>query len=982
MHLAKNLAGILFLGYGLLVGTVFGQTRLYTPYTKADGLPSDYVMCIYQSPGGLMWFGTERGAVSYDGERFTRYTTDDGLPHNLIFGMLEDTRGRTWFATQSNSLRYLQHNEIHTFLDSTGSKMPVSSIGTDRNGRVFFRFHDGMGVLNGVDYEFHSVDLPVSKESNMIQLMDGRLLLTDSRHILATRLDSGSDLRFDTLHVFDRHSNYASFQQASDSSLYISNNADLLHYRIQDGTLHLLSSKETPFSTTMEVLPGAQPIRVILGGRYSGLSMVQDGVFTQIITSQGSQNNHISAQLVDYEGNLWVAHFGQGVQKITSWNAVIFDQESGIRERNVWRVATRDDRIFAMSVAGIQAISKNVVRLDHPFNLKYSTVRGVQFGRNQAYIATMSTLRAHEYDAATNTVGKGLDYLDMGDGVNDILLGHDESLWIATAGQRLFRLMTDGEVRKYPVVNGVERLVRSGTAMWWLTSDNGAYRFTADSDSLIHLSKENGQLPSNSVWSLFEDENGILIGTSAGLVRIPPKGPPSTYQASNGLIGTEVIGIFPVQNGHAAIPSYWVITRNHIHQLIGEDLIKTASLAPISNEMTGTHWLIPAEDGKSMILATASGVLVYDLTKTGREIPSPKVALQSVLINSEAVQIRNNGPIQHQSASIALDVTFSGLTFLKERDTRFTYRLVGLDDSWSNPQMIRSVRYANLPPGSYEFQVKAVNVDGIESEQPATIRIRVVPPFWMHPLFVFVMIAALSGLFLFGVRWRLNAIKLEIVKRNEQRQFEAIQRIGASISHDIKNTVFSLNLLARNLEKRFDNPEFRKDAIETIESSLTYLSTLVSRLQKQPTNLSVSMVDVDLDEMVQTIQKRLSVITERDITVQIPAGFTITSDPEIVERIMENLIQNAIDATSASDSIRVSARKESNASIVCVTDTGKGMSEQFIRDQLFKPFQSTKTKGIGIGLYTCKELVELLNGHLTVESELGKGTTFCIRFVS
>jgi putative PEP-CTERM system histidine kinase len=228
----------------------------------------------------------------------------------------------------------------------------------------------------------------------------------------------------------------------------------------------------------------------------------------------------------------------------------------------------------------------------------------------------------------------------------------------------------------------------------------------------------------------------------------------------------------------------------------------------------------------------------------------------------------------------------------------------------------------------------------------------------------------------------LNAIKLEIVKRNEQRQFEAIQRIGASISHDIKNTVFSLNLLARNLEKRFDNPEFRKDAIETIESSLTYLSTLVSRLQKQPTNLSVSMVDVDLDEMVQTIQKRLSVITERDITVQIPAGFTITSDPEIVERIMENLIQNAIDATSASDSIRVSARKESNASIVCVTDTGKGMSEQFIRDQLFKPFQSTKTKGIGIGLYTCKELVELLNGHLTVESELGKGTTFCIRFVS
>ncbi len=980
MHLAKNLAGILLFGYGLLVGSVFGQTRLYTSYTKADGLPSDYVLQIHQSPNGLMWFGTERGAVSYDGERFTRYTTDNGLPHNLVYDIHEDALGRTWFGTQSPNLYYLQHNQIHSFLDSTGSVESISSIASDRNNRVLFRFQDGIGVLNGNDYDFHPMNLLVSKESNMVRLMDGRVLVNDAWNILVARLDSGTDLRFDTLHVFDRLSTFAALAQASDSTIYISNHYDLMRFKLDENTFQLIESTVIPFSTTIELLSESPTHRVVIGSRYYGLSMVQNGIVTQISTSQGSQNHHISAQLVDYEGNLWVANFGQGVQKITSWNATMYDQESGIREQNVWRVATRGDRIFAMGVAGIQEIAEGMVQNNPRFRAAHRSVRGIQFGHDRVYIGTMSAVHIHTFDSKTETIGSFLKYIDIGDGVNDLHLAKDGSLWIATAGTDLVQLLADGTRVLHPVRNGVERLVESGNALWWLTSDDGAYRFEAD--SIAHYDKENGRLPSNSVWSLHEDDHGILIGTSAGLVRMPRQGSPVTYQSSNGLIGSEVIGVFPTGDQTRSVPAYWVITRNHVHQLIGEDLIEMTSLAPLSNEMAGAQWLIPSDNRNSMILATASGVMVYDLTKAGRPIPPPKVALQSVLINSDAVLIQDSAPIQHRSASVALDVTFSGLTFIKERDTRFTYRLVGLDNAWSSPQPNRSVRYANLPPGSYEFQVKAVNVDGIESALPATIRIRVVPPFWMHPIFVFLMVVLLSGVFIIAVRWRLQALKLEIVKRNEQRQFEAIQRIGASISHDIKNTVFSLNLLARNLEKRFDNPEFRKDAIETIESSLTYLSTLVSRLQKQPTGLSVAKVNVDIHEMVNTIQKRLSVISERNITVDIQTGFTISTDPEILERILENLIQNAIDATSATDSITVSAKMESSGSLLCVKDSGKGMSQEFIRNQLFKPFQSTKSKGIGIGLYTCKELIEVLNGTVNVESELGKGTTFCIRFVS
>lgn len=980
MHLAKKLAGILFFGCVMLTGTVHGQTRLFTSYTKADGLPSDYVMRIYQSPGGLMWFGTERGAASYDGERFTRYTTEDGLPHNLVFDFLEDQQGRTWFATQSSSLSYLNYGSIHTFLDSTGTISPLNSICMDRNGRVMFRFHDGIGILNGNDYRFHNIRFPVSKESNMARLLDGRVIFSDSRHVLVSRLDSGTDLRFDTLLVFDHYNNYSNIRQASDSTIYISHTPAMGRYRLGEHQLELIETIPTPFSTTMNVISESESHRVLLGSRIDGLWMAHNGLTSRIATSQGSDLSHISAQLVDYEGNLWVAHFGQGVQKITSWNAMVFDQESGILERNVWRVATHGRRIYAMSVAGLQVIQKQTSEYDVSTVTRYRTVRGIQFSSDRVYIGTMSAVYIHEYDPLNDHIGERLDIFEVGDGVNDIHLAKDGTLWIAAAGMNLFRRLLDGTIESYPVQNGVERLVGAGEAVWWLTSDDGAFRY--HEGSIVHYSRQTRHLPSNTVWSLHEDGNGILIGTSAGLVRISDQDSVTTYNSSNGLIGSEVIGIFPTAATTPTSPSYWIVTRNHIHQWIDRELIATTSLAPLSNEMAGAHWLIPSRDLTSMILATSSGVLIYDLTQSGRKIPPPKVALQSVWINSVAADIYSHEPTQVRASSSVLDVSFNGLTFIKERDTRFTYRLVGLDDTWSEPQLSRNVRYANIPPGNYEFQVKAVNVDGIESVEPALIRIRIIPPLWMHPLFVMVIFFVIVAIGTIGIRWKLNAMRLEIIKRNEQKQFEAIQRIGASISHDIKNTVFSLNLLARNLEKRFDNPEFRKDAIETIESSLTYLSTLVSRLQKQPTGLSVHRTEVNLYEMAQAIQKRLSVISERAITVDIPTGYSINTDAEILERILENLIQNAIDATTPSESIVVSARRVESEHIICVRDSGKGMSREFIQDQLFKPFQSTKTKGIGIGLFTCKELIEVLQGTIEVESEPGKGTTFCVRFVS
>lgn len=971
MRLAQNLVVIAFFILFGFAGAVSGQSRLYTSYTKADGLPSDYVMRIYQSPGGFMWFGTERGAAMYDGESFKTYTTEEGLPHNLVYDILEDAQGRTWFATPNPILTYLKNGKIHIHRDSTGSQTPINSITMDRNNRVFFRFHDGIGLLNGDSYRFHSVPLHVSKESRMERLLDGRILLSDGRHLLASRLDSGTDLRLDTLLTMDLFFNYVSFAQAPDSSVYVTTAHGVTKYRFSSDRLGWMEFIQAGFSTTISALSND---RVVLGSRYEGLTLVENGRATPLITSAGSNRNFVSSQFLDYEGNLWVGFFGQGVEKLTSWNTMVFNDDSGLLERNVWRVATHRGDVMAMGVAGIQRIRTNqVLPLNHlPASLR--AIRGIQYDGNRVYIATLSTMRVYDYNPTIDVIGKELRNYEMGDGVNDIRLASDGSVWVATAGRKLMRVMPEGNVIEYPVKNGAEKLVRSGDAMWILTSTDGAFRF--EKEEFRHLSKSTGDIPSDAILSLYEDDAALLIGTSLGLTIIPKTGERIQFNT------LPVIGVFPTSEESSADPVYWVITANQLYRYSAGQLVKGNSLAPLSAVMTGAHWIEISDDLRELYIGSNNGLAMYRLTESGRVIPPPKVAIRAVTLNGTRFSSWSDGSIRQRASSSTLEFEFSGLTFVKETDTEFSYRLIDVDDDWSPAQRQRTVRYANIPPGTYTFEVRAINIEGVASTDIALIRIVIDPPWWMHPIMVIVLLMGSVVALLAGIHWRVKTIQAEIIKRNEQKQFEAIQRIGASISHDIKNTVFSLSLLSKNLEKRFDNPEFRKDAIETIESSLTYLSTLVNRLQEVPTQQDTSRKDISLYSLCSDVVKRVTAGSDRRVELTIDESLSVRVNPEPLERILENLVRNALEATSGDQSVRISASRIAHETEIRVIDNGPGMNEDFLRNNLFKPFQSTKSKGLGIGLYSCKELADAMGATIHVDSKLGRGTTFRLRFVT
>ena len=206
------------------------------------------------------------------------------------------------------------------------------------------------------------------------------------------------------------------------------------------------------------------------------------------------------------------------------------------------------------------------------------------------------------------------------------------------------------------------------------------------------------------------------------------------------------------------------------------------------------------------------------------------------------------------------------------------------------------------------------------------------------------------------------------------RQFESFNRMSTFVVHDLKNLVSQLSLLIPNAEKHRNNPEFQRDMLDTVTHSVQKMKLLLQKLSRSesPEHLVPLAIDKVLAQAV-----ALKAAFEPHPVVDIgEAGLKVLADRERLERVLGHLIQNAIEATPRDGTVHVSLCRRDGAALIVIADTGEGMTEEFIRERLFKPFESTKSAGMGIGVFESREYIDELGGALEVSSEPGVGTTF------
>ncbi len=214
----------------------------------------------------------------------------------------------------------------------------------------------------------------------------------------------------------------------------------------------------------------------------------------------------------------------------------------------------------------------------------------------------------------------------------------------------------------------------------------------------------------------------------------------------------------------------------------------------------------------------------------------------------------------------------------------------------------------------------------------------------------------------------------------EARQFDAFNRLSAYVVHDLKNLVAQLALVVSNAKKHMHNPEFVEDAINTVDNAAGKMNRMLAQLRKGRLEQTTTSV-INIGPVLRNVAAARAVDQPVPSLKVENAGLVMNADPERLATVMEHLVQNAQEATPPTGWVKIAAGCDDRRIWIEVSDCGRGMSGSFVRDSLFRPFQTTKgNAGMGIGVYESREFVRNMGGDIDVSSREGQGTTFRLWF--
>lgn len=555
-------------------------------------------------------------------------------------------------------------------------------------------------------------------------------------------------------------------------------------------------------------------------------------------------------------------------------------------------------------------------------------------------------------------------------------------------------------------------------ALWLATELKGLWRLDRSTGQLrqyAHRSTDPYSLSNNSLLSLAQDPTDthfLWIGTyGSGLCRLDKRsGHCQRFTLAQGLPNNVIYSVIPDQQGQLWLATNKGLCRMNRHTLATRTFTRADGL--LADEFNRFH-AVQLPDGR-IILGGLEGITAFYPRQVGGDPFAPRVELTDLYINDQPAgeAVRDSLPMQavtelrltHDQNFITAQ--FAALQFNRLANHHYRYRLEGLDTHWKETELPVAT-YTDLSPGLYTLVVNAANTSGGWSPHTRRLRIRIEPPLWATWWAI-----GLYGLLVLGVTWSLlnaylsrlrlrQAIALQqrelTLQQQQAQQLKLVDALKsnffANITHEFRTPLTLILGPAERLSRTLHEEEDQQQ-LATIGRNANQVLGLVNQLldlsKLEAGALPVSEGRGDLAQFVEeTVHSFQEMASAQGIDLRVEiiqlAG-TYWFDPDKLERILTNLVGNALKFTTCGDQVIVRADGLTNGVRLSVIDTGIGMAADqlpHIFDRFYQVPPTSLTPsapavGTGIGLALVNELVSLQGGHISVASTLGQGTTFAV----